>query len=118
MCCDPLKPEPVANASPRPGRMKEMLHTRNWKPYKLTELAAQSKPSPDAESHEMQDGSEAPERMLNLNHYRIVNELWHFMSVDWGHKCTCDMSSVYGTIPDSVQIHLLATMPYSTPRLR
>ena len=25
--------------------------------------------------------------MLDLNHYKMVNEVWHFYSVDWGTNC-------------------------------
>lgn len=24
---------------------------------------------------------------LDLNYYRLVNEVWHFCSVDWGSRC-------------------------------
>lgn len=27
------------------------------------------------------------DRTLDLNHYRIVDEVWHFSSVDWGSNC-------------------------------
>lgn len=31
----------------------------------------------------------------NLNHYRIVNEVWYYCSVDWGSKCrTFDISKL------------------------
>ena len=25
--------------------------------------------------------------MLDLNHYKMVNEVWHYYSVDWGTNC-------------------------------
>jgi hypothetical protein len=86
MCCDPLKPEPVANSPPRPARVKEILRTKSWRNFKRNELAAKKSPSSDTESHDLAPGS-GLDSSLDLNHYRIVNELWHFMSVDWGHRC-------------------------------
>lgn len=42
--------------------------------------------SDDIESHEMSYiGSGAGE--IDLNFYRLVNEVWHFCSVDWGSRC-------------------------------
>lgn len=88
MCDRPFKPEPVSNMVPRPNRMKEMLNTTDWRLFKQqAELTAQIKAPLDVESHEMHEDSKAQAKMLDLNHYRIVNELWHFMSVDWGHRC-------------------------------
>ena len=25
--------------------------------------------------------------MLDINHYKMVNEVWHYYSVDWGNNC-------------------------------
>jgi len=42
--------------------------------------------SSDPEAHEMEE-SRRDNSPLDLNHYRIVDEVWHFCSVDWGSKC-------------------------------
>lgn len=42
----------------------------------------------DLEGHlEKSDSRSRRTGPLDLNHYRMVNEVWHYSSVDWGHKC-------------------------------
>lgn len=36
---------------------------------------------------EASDVESEPESELNLNYYHLVNEVWHFCSVDWGSRC-------------------------------
>lgn len=33
------------------------------------------------------DVDSEPESELNFNYYHLVNEVWHFCSVDWGSRC-------------------------------
>lgn len=45
----------------------------------------------DLEGHH--EGNEHPateSQAIDLNHYTIVNEVWHYASVDWGHRCLDD----------------------------
>lgn len=39
----------------------------------------------DMEGHHELGERESSE--LDLNYYRLVNEVWHFCSVDWGSRC-------------------------------
>lgn len=40
---------------------------------------------PEKNSRELQARIKDP--LSNLNHYNVVNEVWHYFSVDWGFKC-------------------------------
>lgn len=64
--------------------MKQVLRPKNWRSHHQSQLQKQGS---DIESHEMSDDVEHSRQKLDLNHYRIVNEIWHFISVDWGHRC-------------------------------
>ncbi|MCJ1328269.1 hypothetical protein MMC10_004945 [Thelotrema lepadinum] len=87
MQCDPIKPEPVADPLSREGnRVKQAWQNRSWQTYHQSQLHTGLKADSDVESHELP--SVEARRSLDLNHYRIVNEIWHFISVDWGHKYT------------------------------
>lgn len=41
----------------------------------------------DPEKHEKGVTMGFHEPTFNLNHYKVVNQVWHFSSVDWGEKC-------------------------------
>ena len=38
---------------------------------------------------EMQNSRKVHAEALDLNHYRVVSEVWHYSSMDWGSKCKC-----------------------------
>ena len=40
---------------------------------------------------EMEDRPAFSAGLLDLNHYRIIDEVWHFCSVDWGHRCKTNL---------------------------
>jgi hypothetical protein len=88
MCCDPLKPivpipEPVRSRrqeffqSAR-ERMEPKSNSPNSHPIKDIDLEGNVK---------MTDEVEVRAGTLDLNHYRIVDEVWHFCSTDWGLRC-------------------------------
>ena len=91
MCCDPLRPEPAVKATPHVWRVRQALNQRSRK-YQHSQSEAQnqaqalSKLDSDVESQEMKTNPNSAAMRLDLNHYRIVNEIWHFISVDWGHR--------------------------------
>ena len=89
MYCDPLKPQRVDNFmstyESRYDRVKQVLHNRSWQPYYWSQVTTHGKLSSDEESNDTPD---VRYRMLDLNHYRIVNDVWHFTSVDRGHHYT------------------------------
>ena len=94
MCCDPLRPEPAIKPVPQVSRVRQALNKRSREAYQRSQLEAQnqahtlSKLESDVESQEMKANPNSAAMRLDLNHYRIVNEIWHFISVDWGHRCT------------------------------
>lgn len=86
MCTDPLKPAlaPTAPETPR-SRIHEMWHHQK----DMEQTSSQSQTS-DPESHmEMAEMEPVERPALDLSHYNIINEVWHYSSVDWGHKCEC-----------------------------
>lgn len=87
MTADPMKPQPVSNTLSRSSsRYRDLLRPNRSKRSLVKNKNSEKSIISDLESKD-QLGSEAILSALDLSHYRIVNELWHFMSVDWGHKC-------------------------------
>lgn len=43
--------------------------------------------SGDIESHHEMEKLKSQAGELDLNYYRLVDEVWHFCSVDWGSRC-------------------------------
>ena len=94
MQSDPMRPQPVGGRSEKTtSRVREMLHHQAMKytgrgDGEKADRGSKFSSELDLENRHVQDGDEVGSE-LDLNHYRIVNELWHFMSVDWGHHCNC-----------------------------
>ena len=65
---------------PTSDRRSTYEYSRPWRSSKRI--------SADVESHtEMAKQSGNVAEVLELNHYRIVSEIWHFFSVDLGQRC-------------------------------
>ena len=69
-------------AETTPGRLHriKMLHSPRPESFKLV----------DRESNDVErrHGSSDPDSStIDLNHYRLINKVWHFFSVDPGPKC-------------------------------
>ena len=63
--------------------MHDMFHIRRDTPRKSLQ-----DDGVDLEGHiELTGSPSLNQGVLDLNHYRIVNDVWHFFSVDWGHNC-------------------------------
>ena len=78
--------------------------TRNRKPKTTVSSASTTGHfSADVESIDPSTPTYSPTPM-DINHYRIVDEVWHFASVDWGHRCTFAVSG--GHLPSDVHSHL------------
>jgi hypothetical protein len=43
--------------------------------------------SSDIEMDEEGASSPIQSPLLDLSHYKLVNEVWHYCSVDWGSRC-------------------------------
>ena len=88
MQCEPMKPVPAPTTPHPPSRIQEFLHvtqsrtnsheTNKGVELKVVDLEGRST-SLERRSHLMDP--------LDLNHYNLVNQVWHYSSVDWGHKC-------------------------------
>ncbi|MCJ1226031.1 hypothetical protein MMC12_002680 [Toensbergia leucococca] len=81
MCSDPLKPVP-AIVTPHRGPIQGMMNHHRQSALRTH--------APDLEGHtEMINSPTVNPAGLDLNHYSIVDEVWHFSSVDWGPKYLC-----------------------------
>jgi hypothetical protein len=108
MGCEPLTPALVVHEEPLSRRQALV------KAYK--ERKSIDTHSSDPEAHEMEE-SRRDDSPLDLNHYRIVDEVWHFCSVDWGSKCEA-LSSYREILAKSWQIYVSVIIPSTIQRLR
>lgn len=76
MCSDHSKPPPVVVEHFQKSSLSSMMHRQQDD----IEMA----PSPIMGGSDVES---EPESELNLNYYHLVNEVWHFCSVDWGSRC-------------------------------
>ena len=83
MGCDPLKPALVVH--------EEHLNKGQALVRACKERMSIDRHSSDPEALELEEPSDY-EKPPNLNHYRIVDEVWHFCSVDWGFKCKAPLN--------------------------
>lgn len=77
MCTNPTVPLHVDGG---PQRIREQK-------THFSKYASSSSHSSDPEKDGHEHVSISDASTLNLNHYNIVNEVWHYCSVDWGSKC-------------------------------
>ena len=116
MCCDPLTPIPVPEHPTPHSRVQELLHPRSVRREKReVQLQQFSHLNSDPEKQGRADVV-SKRSGLDLNHYRIVNEVWHFMSVDWGYRCKLPsrviFCGIYIELADGLKIPVSATTPY------
>ncbi len=114
MNSEPLKPVPMETVLKR--RFSDFRHS-----FQHARRKSVTEDSDDIEGQvEMQEvqSSTAANSGLDLNHYHIVDEVWHYNSVDWGDKCKGLM--VLGTRPslytNASQIFASAITPYTTSK--
>ena len=86
MCDDPLKPAPapVVPDTPR-SRMHEMWHHQK----EMEQTSRQSQTSDPESLLEVAKLDSKGRTALDISHYNIINEVWHYSSVDWGHDRGC-----------------------------
>ena len=48
----------------------------------------------DLEKEGMPDTSTSHPPLLDLSHYKLVEEVWHYCSVDWSNKCMGTLASL------------------------
>ncbi|MCJ1386640.1 hypothetical protein MMC17_009766 [Xylographa soralifera] len=94
MKCKPLTPQLVSTAAP--SSRLDFWHTP--KPRPNLERVFQEKSIDIERDHERIDNPSTQSEAIDLNHYTIVNEVWHYASVDWGSKYLCiGYNSLYNT---------------------
>lgn len=85
MCADPSKPTPVLVTPDTPHSYMHDL----WHSPKEPEQTSRQSQASDPESQCEKATQPEKQHKLDLSHYKIVNEVWHYSSIDWGHKCEC-----------------------------
>ncbi|MCJ1478643.1 hypothetical protein MMC13_007324 [Lambiella insularis] len=93
MRCTPLTPVLVPSTLPH-GRLDFWHSSKGHVSIRHADARDAEKviqdKSLDLEGHHDGDKHPATEsQAIDLNHYTIVNEVWHYASVDWGHKYLC-----------------------------
>ena len=73
MCSEPI----------RPAGIEDQLLEHTVEETKV----AQSHVRGSGGDLEMQYSQQPHAEALDLNHYRVVSEVWHYSSIDWGNKC-------------------------------
>ena len=105
MCADPLKPALVVVPDTPRSRVHDFLHHQ-----KETERTSMQSQGSDPESPvQMTSIPTVRDGGLDLSHYKIINEVWHYSSVDWGHRCrsiSVQSSEVYA---DGLETFVWAT---------
>lgn len=98
MLMDPWVPQ--LRSSDPTGSRHSSFKSRSSDPVDRSSLKHSSHIMHDAEkgsSGEDQDQkSVSSDGVLDLNHYQIVDEVWHFASVDWSSNCEADLSLLNG----------------------
>jgi hypothetical protein len=90
MCSEPLKPEPATASEPPSTTERIREYARRERQKFRASIEPQSpiaarNPEDPVELRQVPPVSE-PER-LDVNHYHIVDEVWHWSAIDYGAKC-------------------------------
>ena len=80
MCSDHNKPAPVPSVSQHNGHVWDKFHF-------IPQHAALDSPTSDPEKDGTRGAATVARDTLDISHYKVVNEVWHFCSVDWGERC-------------------------------
>jgi hypothetical protein len=89
MCCQPLKPEPAVHTEPPSTTERLKEYTRQKRQQFLDSYQPPTPTVPNSETH-LELGPVPPAREsigLDVNHYHIADEVWHWSSTDYGKKC-------------------------------
>jgi hypothetical protein len=95
MCSDPIPPRPK---SLHTTKSSATLRSRRSNKSKKSERSQNSSKGSSLESEEsigMTDlmHSTQLDMIRDLSHYHIVNDVWHWSSVDWGRRCKLEPAS-------------------------
>ena len=83
MCQDPEKPVIATMDNHQSHYRNKLPGLRRWK----SERASFESQSPDLEMTSTFEQPASHAMDLDLNHYRMVDQVWYYCSVDWGSKC-------------------------------
>ena len=74
---------------PQKPMSKDLRQRVGFSPFNPTILERKSTDTHSADLEKDEKGLPVLARfpMLDLNHYKMVNEVWHYYSVDWGTNC-------------------------------
>lgn len=89
MCSEPLKPIPIA-PNQHISRLHGLRYLHREKGGQEVEEKSILDGAADVEgrvSSLEQRSIRSTRPSLDLNHYRIADDVWHFSSVDWGRNC-------------------------------
>ncbi|KAK5007976.1 hypothetical protein LTR16_005618 [Cryomyces antarcticus] len=80
MCSDPRKPKPAAAPKSSSSLFRRSPPRQEKSPVPSLDLEEGS------DTTELSSLSEL-DPLYNINHYSIVDDVWHYSSVDWGRRC-------------------------------
>ena len=87
MCSDHATSIPIASANHHGGGLlrgrKRHMERNSLESHSL-----------DLEKDGMAISSTSRPPSLDLSHYKLVEEVWHYCSVDWSNKCTVKLASL------------------------
>jgi hypothetical protein len=93
MVSTPRTTAPAPRSEPHHRNYQEVYHdlrnraTRNRRSRLTVPGATTHVTGSDIESVDTPATPAYSHMTLDINHYRIVDEVWHFASIDWGHRC-------------------------------
>jgi len=92
MCSEPLRPLPIPTNQYRSRNYGFRYFHRGKEEEEKEEKEEKSMTDYVLDLEGRMSSTEQPltrhtDRLLDLNHYRLVDEVWHFSSVDWGPNC-------------------------------
>lgn len=79
MISDPYKPDVAATEIPQ-SPFRTMIH-------RFKDRSSFDSHAADVEMTSTDESPVSHATSLDLNHYRIIDEVWYFCSIDWGDKC-------------------------------
>lgn len=113
MCSNHLTPVPVSSSPNRDNLARNKAHVATQIKF------ADSTSSSDLEKNDGGSLEEIHYPTIDMNHYKIANEVWHYNSVDYGSKCKFCLLVVQ-VVASQAKTYVLATtrlrIPVRSPR--
>ena len=116
MQSQPMAPKPIPEpSSPVSSKRQDFMHPRKrHRPRAPSRSRAVIPEKQVTSQHDLESLADGPEdtpesKAPDLNHYSLVNDVWHFMSVDYGTDCRFTIATKSNYEADSAQIRASAT---------